>query len=111
MVTPAGHGQRLTRATLTRGRRQLIVVGPTFGDLPDALTANVRVASLGLEAVARPPLRVITSIAVAEIARQVGQPATRPRPSVSRAPRYDRQMKLVADGEMLLIEPELLLSF
>jgi len=111
LVTPAGDGRRITQETLTRGRRQLIALGPTFDDLPRGLMSRVRVASLGLAPVAAPPLRAVASIALAEIARQVGQPATRPRPSVSRPPRYDRQMKLVAEGELLLVEPELLLSF
>ena len=109
VVTPAGQGPRVSRETLTRGRRQLIIVGCPPDDVLTASAANVRVAHLGLEPVALPPLRLVASIVLAEIARQVGRPATAPR--VSRAPRYDRELKLVADGEMLLIEPEQLLAY
>jgi tRNA C32,U32 (ribose-2'-O)-methylase TrmJ len=110
-VTPAGPGARLARETLTRGRRQLIVVGCLVDDVLRTSRVNVREASLGLEAVVEPPLRLIASIVLAEVARQVGQPATRPPARVSRGPRYDRELELVADGEMLLIEPEQLLAY
>jgi hypothetical protein len=111
LIAPERNGPRITRATLTRGRRQLIIIGALSDDLPEDLVANVRVASLGLQPMIKPPLRIEASIAMAEIARQVGRPASRPRPSVSRPPRYDRELKLVAEGEMLLVDPELLLAY
>lgn len=111
VVRPDGHGPRINREALTRGRRQLIVVGCLVDDVLSTSAANVRVASLGLEPMADAPLRIVASIVLAEIARQVGKPAARPRARVSRPPRYDREMKLVAGGEMLLIEPEELLAY
>jgi tRNA G18 (ribose-2'-O)-methylase SpoU len=109
IIDPTGEGSPINRETLTRGRRQLIVVGCPPDDVRPASSANVRIATLGLKPCAQPPLRLLASIVLAEIARQVGRPATAPR--VSRAARYDREIGLVAAGEMLLIEPDQLLSY
>jgi tRNA G18 (ribose-2'-O)-methylase SpoU len=109
IIEPIGQGSPINRETLTRGRRQLIVVGCSPDDVAPATSANVRIATLGLKPIAQPPLRLVASIVLAEIARQVGRPATAPR--VSRAARYDREITLVAAGEMLLIDPEELLAY
>jgi tRNA G18 (ribose-2'-O)-methylase SpoU len=111
VITSTGPGTKLSREQLTRGRRQLVVIGMPSEDVTKLPAARVRVASLSLETAAATPLRIVASIALAEIARQVGQPAARPREPASRGPRYNRDLKLVADGEMLLIEPDQLLDY
>jgi hypothetical protein len=57
------------------------------------------------------PLRLVASIALAEIAPQVGRPpGIRPVPA-PRRPAYERDIKLVADGELLILGPDVLLSY
>jgi tRNA G18 (ribose-2'-O)-methylase SpoU len=111
LVAPSAPGRDLPRQPLTRGRRQAVVIGAE----PQALEAlcgdRLRVATLGLEPVPCPPLRLVASITLAEIARQAGRPTT-PGPALARrGPAYERDLKLAADGELLILDPEILLGY
>jgi tRNA(Leu) C34 or U34 (ribose-2'-O)-methylase TrmL len=100
LVTASGAGVPLSRERLTHGLRQLIVVG----------AANVTVASLGLQPLEPEPLRLAASIALAEIARQVG----RRRPvagAPARAPRYEKALEPAPGRDVLLVDPADLLVF
>jgi SpoU rRNA Methylase family len=118
VVSPAGPGRVITRQPLARGRRQLVVIGAGPEQVAALPRARLRVATLGLrELGCAPPLRLVASIALAEIARQVGRPAPGRRPPPGgplpgpRAAVYERELKLVADGELLLIDPAVLLTY
>lgn len=109
VVTPSGPGLPLQRQRLARGKRQLIVVGARPSELAPDGGDRLRIASLGLEP-GESPLRLVASIALAEIARQVGR--RRPVPvAPRRAPRYEKALELVLAGEVLLVEPTALLDF
>jgi hypothetical protein len=124
VVSPWGPGRALNRQPLTRGRRQAVVIGAAAQQLEafpaDVIGAaaaqlkafpadRVRVATLGLRESARVPLRLTASITLAEIARQAGRPAARaPAP---RRPAYEREVKLAADGELLILDPATLLEY
>jgi hypothetical protein len=124
VVNPWGPGRALNRQPLTRGRRQAVVIGAAAQQLEafpaDVIGAaaaqlkafpadRVRVATLGLRESARVPLRLTASITLAEIARQAGRPAARaPAP---RRPAYEREVKLAADGELLILDPATLLEY
>jgi len=111
VITPAGPGTKLTRQRLARGRHQLIVIGLPSEDVSKLPATHVRIAGLSLETAAATRLRIVSSIALGEIARQVGQPRSKPRAAAPRGPRYDLDLKLIADGEMLLIDPDQLLDY
>ena len=110
VVAPAGQGPPFTRERLARGRTQLIIIGAEADRIASIPGENVRIATLGLEPVDRPPLRLVASIALAEIARQVGRSAAQVPVERFRGPRYERDLDLVADGELVLLEPDVLLS-
>jgi hypothetical protein len=108
LVTASGAGVPLSRERLTHGLRQLIVVGADPEEAPAA--ANVTVASLGLQPLEPEPLRLAASIALAEIARQVG----RRRPvagAPARAPRYEKALEPAPGRDVLLVDPADLLVF
>ena len=110
VVVPHGEGAPLARERLAHGARQLVVIGAA-PERVGALAENVRVATLGLAPEPSAPLRIVASIALAEIARQVGsalRPPPAPRP---RAPVYERELALGVSDEDLLLEPEQLLEF
>jgi hypothetical protein len=113
VVSPGGPGAPISRARLTRGRSQLIVIGASRA-MEESLTADgagMLTLALRDQAGSDPALRLVASIALAEIARQVGQPV-RKRPAVPpRGARFDRELALAADGELLLIEHDELLAF
>ena len=118
VVSPAGPGRAVTRQPLARGRRQLVVIGAGAEQVAALPGGRLRVATLGLrEMASAPPLRLIASIALAEIARQVGRPPPGRRPppggpvSAPRAAAYERELKLVADGELLAVDPAVLLTY
>jgi SpoU rRNA Methylase family len=111
VITPWGPGQALTRERLARGRRQVVVIGLAPEQVQAATAGRIRVASLGLQQVACVPLRLIASIALAEIARQAGRPAA-PRPAPApRWPTYERDVKLTTDGELVVLDPAALLDY
>jgi len=111
IVLPSGSANPLQRERLTRGRRQLVVMGSDPADLELVERRRARTATLDLEPFEDPPLRLVTSIVLAEIARQVGRRRRIPgRPPV-RAPRYEAAVQLTAAGDVLTVDPSLLLDY
>jgi hypothetical protein len=110
-VTPWEPGRALRRQPLSRGRRQLVVIGMPPAELEATAAGRIRVATLGLRQAERAPLRLVASIALAEIARQAGRPSGARRVAVPRHPPYDRDLRLVADGDQLMLDADLLLSY
>jgi len=112
LVTASGSGNPLSRERLTRGIRQLVIVGAELEDeeaLADSI-GHVTVASLGLQPMQHEPLRLTASIALAEIGRQVGRRRPVPGPP-PRAPRYEKAMDAAPDPDVLLVDPAELLAF
>lgn len=108
LVTASGVGPPLSRERLTRGLRQLVIVG---AELEDAAAAgHVTVASLGLQPMEHEPLRLTASIVLAEIARQVGRRRPVPGPP-PRTPRYEKAIEPAPDPDVLLVDPAELLAF
>jgi hypothetical protein len=118
VITPGQPGQPgrpLRRQRLTRGRRQLVVIGEAPEQVEATAGSRTQLTTLGLGLLRchteRPPLRLWASIALAEIARQAGRPpAQQPAPS-PRPPTYDRDLRFAADGDLLILDPDLLLSY
>lgn len=99
-AAPGAGSVPLHRTALARGGRQLIVVPDESGDLQAEgwarLGRTVRVAHLGLpDDVPALRYRALTSIAMAEVARQVGRATPGTRPGPTRGPRYDRALELI----------------
>jgi hypothetical protein len=112
VVVPAGDGQPLKREHLARGRTQLVVIGADVERVAAATDGTrLRVATLGLAPMSPTPLRVTASIALAEIARQVGRPKGRPSPPRPREPVYERELELKADPDAVEITTETLLAY
>jgi tRNA G18 (ribose-2'-O)-methylase SpoU len=110
LVTPTGPGKPLQRERLAHGSRQLVVVGARPDEMGTDVMHRVRIATLDLEPIEPPPLRLIASIVLAEIARQVGRRRPVPGPA-PRAPRYRKVLELASDGDVILVEPSHLLDF
>jgi len=111
VISPGQPGRPLRRQRLTRGRRQLVVIGVAPEQVEATAGSRTQLTTLGLGHPERAPLRLWASIALAEIARQAGRPpAQQPAPS-PRPPTYDRDLKLAADGDLLILDPDLLLSY
>jgi hypothetical protein len=113
VLSPGGPGAPINRARLTRGRSQLIVIG-ALPDTAESLAARgAGMITLGFQqqTASESALRLVASIALAEIARQIGLPATRRAAVPPRGVRYERELALAADGELLLIEQDELLGF
>lgn len=109
LVTASDVGGQLPRARLTRGVRQLVVIGVSPEDVRASAARHLAIASLGLQP-GPEPLRLTASIALAEIARQVGR--RRPVPGAPRrAPRYKKAIEAAPGPEVLLVDPEDLLAF
>src|ERR1700691_1198799 len=82
----------LSRERLTRGLRQLVIVGAKPEEVSATGVRHVSVASLGLHEMDHEPLRLTASIVLAEIARQVGR--RRPTPGAPpRTPRYEKAIE------------------
>jgi hypothetical protein len=110
-VLPAGEAPPLERLALARGRRQLIVVGAHIQDFESA-PERTRACSLGLVAEESVPLRVTASIALAEVARQVGRRVKARTGRQVRRPSYDAALTLADAGTgTLLIDADELLTF
>lgn len=109
LVTRWGPGAPLARVALTRGARQLVVVGVDPQRLLAAESPRVTVASLGLQPSEPVPLRLVASIVLAEIARQVGRRGTPARPW--RGPRFQKALALATVGEGLLLDGDTLLQY
>lgn len=113
VLSPSGPGVPIGGARLTRGRSQLIVIGAP-PDTAESLAAEAAsTLTLGFQppTAKEPALRLTASIALAEIARQVGQPAKKRAAIPPRGTRYERELVLAADSELLLIEHDELLDF
>jgi tRNA G18 (ribose-2'-O)-methylase SpoU len=110
-VAPSGPGRDLPRQPLTRGRRQVVVIGAAIPDLEPLCGDRLRVVILGLRPMPGPPLRLVASITLAEMARQAGRPVTPGPAPARRGPAYQRDLKLAADGELLILDPEILLGY
>ena len=110
LVIPSGPGSPLQRENLTRGSRQLVIVGTSPREIDAGATTRARIATLGLEPATSAPLRLIASIILAEIARQVGRRHPTPGP-VPRGPRYEKALMPMPAGEVLLVELSDLLAF
>jgi hypothetical protein len=110
LLVPAGPGISLHRARLTHGHRQLTVVGASPDEVARQAADRLQIASLGLEPVDSPPLRLVASIAPAETARQVGRRRAAPG-SPRRAPSYEKAIELAPGRELVVIEQSDLLDF
>jgi SpoU rRNA Methylase family len=111
VISPGLHGRPLRQQPLARGRRQLVVIGVPPPHPEVTAADRVQVATLGLRQADSAPLRLVASIALAEIARQVGRPASGKPVPARRPPVYELDVDLVADGELLMLDPDLLLSY
>jgi tRNA G18 (ribose-2'-O)-methylase SpoU len=110
LVTASGAGRPLSRERLTRGLRQLVIVGVNPEEAPAAAGRHVTLASLDLQPMEHEPLRLTASIVLAEIARQVGRRRPLPGPP-PRVPRYEKAIEPAPGPEVLLVEPAELLAF
>jgi hypothetical protein len=110
LVTPSGPGTPLQREGLARGDRQLVIVGASASELGASATDRLTVATLGLETVTPAPLRLIASITLAEIARQVGRRHRVPG-LAGRFPRYEKALEPMPAGDVLFVESSDLLAF
>ncbi len=108
-VEASGVGTPLQRERLMRGQGQLIVVGAPPEEFERVLPDRTRIATLGLEP-GPSPLRLVASIALAEISRQVGRPRAAPggRPA---SPRYERSIGLEPAARPILVDTSELLAF
>jgi hypothetical protein len=113
VLSPGGPGVPINRARLTRGRSQLMVIGAPPDTAESLAARGAGTLTLGFQqrTASESALRLVASIALAEIARQVGLPARRRAAVPPRGVRYERELALAADGELLLIEHDELLAF
>lgn len=111
VVSPSSDATPIQRSRLTRGGRQLIVVGAAPSELERVASTPVRLASLRLSPVASPALRLVASILLAEVSRQVGHKRPARVKAGRRAPRYDAAPRLVPDGEVMDVDPSELLAY
>jgi len=101
----------LQHSRLARGRRQLVVVGLRADEVHELTAAAIQVASLGLRPVQRAPLRLVASITLAEIARQVGRRLRGPPGRQARPPKFAAAVKLRSPEDVLFVDPSRLLSY
>ena len=111
VITPWGPGRPVSRERFARGRRLVVVIGLAPEQVQASPGARIRTATLGLRPTSCAPLRLVASIALAEIARQTGRPAGRGPAPAPRWPAYKREVKLAADGELLILDPAVLLDY
>jgi hypothetical protein len=111
VVVASGDPAPIQRQRLAHGRGQLLVVGAPPDDVEAVAPGRVRVASLRLEPISSPPLRLVASIALAEVSRQVGRRRAVPGRPAPRAPRYDAALRLLPEHEVRPLEPGELLAY
>lgn len=111
VVLPSGSANPLQRERFTRGRHQLVVVGSERSDLERIAQRRVRFATLDLKPSEDPPLRLVASIVLAEIARQVGRRRRALGRPPAPAPRYEAAVRLTATGDVLFVDPSRLLDY
>jgi hypothetical protein len=111
VVLPSGSARPLQRERLTRGRHQLVLVGSRAADVEHIAHRRLTIATLDLKSSEDPPLRLVASIALAEVARQVGRRGpVRGRPAV-RGPRYEAAVRLTGAGEVVFVDSSRLLEY
>src|SRR5262249_46452158 len=109
VIDPTTDGRPIAQHRLARGAGQLVVIGTTAGSIQSVGGQVVETAGLDLRAGGRVALRLAASIALAEIARQVGR--RRPLQGSRRAaPRYDMAVRLMP-LDHVTIEAESLRAF
>jgi hypothetical protein len=111
LVTPSVRSVPLPRETLVRGQRQLVVVGAPAAEVAAASSDRPRVATLGLQPMENAPLRLTASIALAEIARQVGRRRPISGRPAARPPTYELALELASADRMRLIDQSDLLDY
>jgi len=89
----------------------LIVVGATEADVAALGDERLHVTTLGLEAVGRVPLRLVSSIMMAEVARQVGARKRLPFRPTARPPTYQRGLPVLSTDVVFVISGSDLLAF
>ena len=104
LVMPSGQAPPIQRERLTHGRRQLLVLGASPDELEAVAPDRVRFASLALEPAPFPPLRLLASILLAEVSRQVGRRRPTPGRPAPRAPTYDTALQLMPEHDVVLLE-------
>jgi tRNA G18 (ribose-2'-O)-methylase SpoU len=110
LVTPSARATPLQREKLVGGQRQLIVVGAEAAELATVAMDRLRIATLDLTPIGRAPLRLIASIALAEIARQVGRRRPIPERPAPRPPTYETALELASSKDMRLVDSDELLE-
>jgi tRNA C32,U32 (ribose-2'-O)-methylase TrmJ len=110
VVLPFASGCSIEQARLTHGMRQLVILGATPADVDMLSHERLRVVTLGLAESERAQLRLTSSIAMAEIARQIGRSrkAAAPRPP---SPRYRATLEAGLQGEVLVVDERELLCY
>jgi len=111
VVLPSSGGAPIQRERLTRGRGQVIVVGAPPEEIESVAPGRIRVASLRLEPIVSPPLRLVASVLLAEVSRQVGRRRPVPGKPAPRPPRYDAALRLLPDHDVLSVEVAELLAY
>jgi tRNA G18 (ribose-2'-O)-methylase SpoU len=111
LVTPSALSTPLQRERLVRGQRQLIVVGAEAPELAAVASGRLRITTLDLSPIERAPLRLIASIALAEIARQVGRRRPTPERPAPRPPTYETALELASADDMRLVDAFELLEY
>ena len=101
----------LRRERLFRGQRQLVVIGAAVDEVANVAGHRVRLATLDLVHAERPPLRLVASIVLAEIARQVGRRRPTPGRLAPRRPGYEAVLDLARAGEVREVDLHALLAF
>lgn len=110
LVSAFGTGPPLRRERLIRGQRQLVVIGAAPNELA-AVGGRLRFTTLDLVPVPRVPLRLVSSIVLAEIARQVGRRQPTPGRPAPRPPTYEIALELASPSETRLVDPSELLAY
>jgi SpoU rRNA methylase family protein len=111
LVQPWATASPLQRERLVRGRRQLVVIGAAFDELATIAGDRLRVATLDLRRIERAPLRLVASIVLAEVARQVGRRRPTPGEPAPRPPRYEAALEPESSADVRSVDPDELLAY
>ncbi len=87
------------------------MIGATLDEVSNVAADRLRVATLGLMPMEHAPLRLVASIALAEIARQVGRRRPTPGRPAPRPPTYEIALELASAGETRLVDPSELIAY
>jgi len=111
LVSAFGTAPPLRRERLIRGQRQIVVIGAAPDELSTIASDRLRVTTLDLVPTPRPPLRLVASIVLAEIARQVGRRRPTPGRPAPRPPTYETALDLASPSETRLVDASELLAY